>query len=330
MTQGFTQDLTQVTAFGSETIRDHGGGIDAAVAQFGGTRSGWLDLSTGINPVPYPLPNISADSWTDLPDSNAQSLLEMAAQNFWDVPKGAAILAAPGASSLIARIPTLAQNGAAYIPAPTYNEHAAAFRTQGWSVKDANPAPLDARVLVHPNNPTGRVWNKADVKGPLCIIDESFCDTMPEQSLIAEASNSGRLILKSFGKFWGLAGVRLGFAIGDPTLISRLVDSIGPWAVSGPALEIGARALADFDWAQSTRIRLAKDAARLDDLVTLKGARVVGGTSLFRLYDVDDAKLWQDRLAQHHIWTRRFPYSSTMLRLGLPAPDRWAQLESAL
>ncbi|MGH1447040.1 MAG: threonine-phosphate decarboxylase [Cognatishimia sp.] len=306
--------------------RDHGGGLDAAIAQWGGTRDQWLDLSTGINPVPYPLPEFQAHSWTALPDKAAQSALTDAARSFWNVPDDAAILAAPGASSLIARIPTLYPQNQVDIPQPTYNEHAAAFRAQGWDISDE----AGTRVLVHPNNPTGHLWTSADLTAPVMVIDESFCDIAPEQSLIAHSNQPGRIILKSFGKFWGLAGLRLGFLIGAPDIIARMQDVIGPWAVSGPALEVGIRALTDHTWASETRARLSVDCIRLDALMTQAGAKVSGGCDLFRLYDVTNAAEWQDRLCQHHILSRIFPYSDTYLRLGLPTPDRWTQLENAL
>lgn len=307
--------------------RDHGGGLDAAITRFGGNRSNWIDLSTGISPVPYPVTDMPAYVWNTLPDRSAQARLTEAAHSFWSVPEGAAILAAPGASALIARIPALSRPASVHIPTPTYNEHAAAFASQGWaSGKDEAPA----RVLVHPNNPDGRRWHATDLTAPLTVIDESFCDICPQDSLIAHAATPGRIVLKSFGKFWGLAGLRLGFAIGDPTLIAKLAEMLGPWPVSGPALEIGARALEDTNWANATRNRLTQDAARLDTLVLKRGAQLAGGTELFRLYQVDDASQWQVHLARHHIWSRIFPYSKTFLRLGLPAPDQWDQLEAAL
>ena len=311
----------------SQTPRDHGGGIDAAAVRFGGGRQDWIDLSTGINPIPYPVEDIPSGAWQALPDHAAQEHLVKAARVFWNVPGSAAILAASGASSLIARIPTLRPAGTVDIPTPTYNEHAAAFSTHGWQI-DANTT--SARVLVHPNNPDGRFWSQSDLTADLTIIDESFCDICPEHSLIAESASPGRLVLKSFGKFWGLAGLRLGFAIGDPALIETLAHQLGPWPVSGPALEIGARALQDTAWAEATRQRLAQDATRLDSLLLSKGARLAGGTDLFRLYHVDDAEAWQTHLARHQIWTRIFPYSRTFLRLGLPAPDQWQRLEAAL
>ncbi len=307
---------------------DHGGGIDAARARWGGAREDWIDLSTGINPQPYPLPPIDPAAWTALPDAGAQQALHEAARRCWAVPDGAAIIAAPGTSALIARLPALAEAGTVRIPGPTYNEHARAFAAQGWTVSDLGS---DALVLVNPNNPDGRIWQAADATAPLTVLDESFADLDPSISLIALAARPGVVVLKGLGKFWGLAGVRLGFAIGDPVLVDRLARLLGPWPVSGPALAVGTAALADTSWASATRARLAEDAGRLDRLLTGAGARNVGGTTLYRLVSVADAAAWQDHLARHHIWTRRFPYSQTWLRLGLPATESaWARLSSAL
>ncbi len=298
------------------------------MAAHGGARADWIDLSTGINPQPYPVKDLTAEDWTALPDNGASTRLSDAARRFWRVPKDAAILPAPGASALIARVPALAPAGMVRITMPTYNEHAAAFAAQGWTVQSGGPA--QARVLVHPNNPDGRTWQAKDADAPLTVIDESFCDVAPEASLIHLAERPGVIVLKSFGKFWGLAGLRLGFAVGRPEMVARLNDLTGPWAVSGPALRIGAQALNDTAWAEATRARLARDADRLDTLMTGKGVQLVGGTTLFRLYDVDDATAWQNRLAQAHIWSRIFPYSERFLRLGLPPEHGWARLESAL
>ena len=309
--------------------RDHGGGLDAAAAHYGGMRGDWLDLSTGINPVPYPLPQIAINTWTALPDEAALSDLEIAARGFWNVPKDAAVMAVPGASAAIVHIPHLAPADTVHIPGPTYNEHAASFVQAGWRVTD-QAANAAASVHVHPNNPDGQLWQAGELHGALRVIDESFCDVTPDQTLMDQALIPGTVILKSFGKFWGLAGMRLGFVIGDPALVNRLRAILGPWSVAGPALAIGADALRAHRWAENTRARLRTDAARLDRLVVPNGASIVGGTDLFRLYDVGDAAEWQIRLAQQHIWSRIFPYNPRWLRLGLPAPDQWHRIEKAM
>ncbi|MGR3485912.1 MAG: aminotransferase class I/II-fold pyridoxal phosphate-dependent enzyme [Paracoccaceae bacterium] len=299
------------------TGRDHGGGIDAAAARWGGARADWLDLSTGINPDPYPVGELPPDAWTALPDAGGLARLEAAARAFWAVPGGAQVVAAPGASALIAQMPHLPWGTCQVtIPGPTYNEHAAAFDAAGWT----HGAGLT--VTVRPNNPDGAV---RDAPAP-AIVDESFCDVTPDATLIARTARPGTVVLKSFGKFWGLAGLRLGFAIGHPETLAGLTDRLGPWAVSGPALAIGARALADRAWAEAARARLARDAARLD---ALTGLEVAGGTDLFRLYRAPDARAVAERLAARRILVRTFPYDATWLRLGLPPPDAWDRLSDA-
>ena len=307
--------------------RDHGGGLDAARARWGGAAGDWIDLSTGINPEPYPLPPLAARDWQALPDREAQDALLAAARQFWAVPDGADILAAPGDSALIARLPALAPAGPVRISGPTYNEHAAAFRAHGRAVVETGPAPT--RVVVSPNNPDGADWTAPGDLPQFLVVDESFADTSPERTFVRQAREPGRVVLKSFGKFWGLAGLRLGFAIGHPETLAPLVEALGPWPVAGPALRIGTVALSDRDWAGATRLRLAADAARLDRLMAPHG-RLVGGTSLFRLWAVDDATAFRDRLAGHRVHVRVFPYSATWVRLGLPPADRWLQLEAAL
>lgn len=320
-----------ITAQVEDRGRDHGGDLDAAIATYGGQRADWVDLSTGINPVPYPVPDLPPAAWTALPDKGADDRLITAARSFWRIPDAAAVIAAPGASALIAQMPVLS-SGRVYIPGPTYNEHEAAFRAHGRTVSPNKPgAPV--HVYVHPNNPDGRLWPD-NVKGRiLTIVDESFCDVTPERSFIARTAEPGTVVLKSFGKFWGLAGLRLGFAIAHPQTFATtpsLSDNLGPWAVSGIAQMVGAMALSDPHWAETTRQRLARDAARLDTIMSHAKATPVGGTTLFRLYQTADAAGAERHLAHHQIWSRTFPYSKTWLRLGLPPADRWGQLEAAL
>jgi cobalamin biosynthetic protein CobC len=311
--------------------RDHGGGLDAAIARFGGTRADWVDLSTGINPTSYPLPDIPARFWQALPDTADQTALKSAARLFWNIPSKADILAASGVSALIAALPRLAHPSHVYIPGPTYNEHAASFATFGWQTSDT---PSHANVYVHPNNPDGRLWTREtilDNHKSLTIIDESFCDISPEKTHIDLAARPGFVILKGLGKFWGLAGLRLGFAIAAPDTIHKLEHMIGPWAISGPAQHIGRAALCDLNWATITRETLARKAHHLDELLVQAGATNLQGTTLFRLYDVADAQAWFEKLAHARILSRIFPYSKTLIRLGLPGSARdWSQLQMAL
>jgi cobalamin biosynthetic protein CobC len=314
----------------TENKRDHGGGLDAAIAKYGGEKSDWLDLSTGINPIPFPLPELPMYAWTALPDQAAQIQLLNAARAFWNVPDGAEIVAASGVSTLISMLPNCAKPGGFHIQKPTYNEHEAAFRSAGFDlVKGAR-----SQIYVHPNNPTGAFSDRQHVLAAhkdLTIIDESFCDATLDKSLIDLTCNDGFVVLKGLGKFWGLAGVRLGFAIAAPKLAAQIRDRIGPWAVSGPAQVIGAAALADLKWAEKTRVKNISEAVRLDKLLTQFGGKYAGGTDLFRLYDCDNAQAVFNLLAEHKILCRIFPYSDRWVRLGLPGTeDRWAQLEHAL
>ncbi|MEQ1713737.1 MAG: aminotransferase class I/II-fold pyridoxal phosphate-dependent enzyme, partial [Hyphomicrobium sp.] len=223
---------------------------------------------------------------------------------------------------------------------PTYNEHAASLRAAGWQVDEVSThdalAGADLAVVVNPNNPDGRhvtprtLLTLARNVGSL-IVDESFADPYPEQSLAPQAEQRGLFVLRSFGKFYGLAGVRLGFVMGHADDIAALAEMAGPWPVGGAAIEIGCRAYADRDWAVATTRRLRDDASRLDALAANAGWQLCGGTELFRLFDVTDAAVTQDYLARRQIWSRRFPYSSRWLRLGLPGIEaEWARLAAAL
>ena len=308
-------------------FRDHGGRLDAAVFEFGGARENWLDLSTGINPNPYPAAPVSARAMTALPDQGAYQGLIEAARRFWAIPEAATVVPAPGASALIAALPPLLHGQNVSIAQPTYNEHQAAFEAAGWALSDDRP---DVQVAVHPNNPDGRLWQSDALTAQMAIIDESFADVCPEHSLIHETAHTGRIVLKSFGKFWGLAGLRLGFAIGADPVLDRLAERLGPWAVSGPALEIGTAALSDVSWAKNTRQKLAQEAQKLDQIMLAAGAEYAGGCDLFRLFAVGNALQWHEKLAKQHILTRIFPYSDHYIRLGLPTGDGWERLQRAL
>lgn len=317
-------------------MRDHGGNIDWAQAEYGG--ADWLDLSTGINRVPYPVPELPPEDWTMLPTRAAMAGLRAAAQVAYGTQ--APIVALAGAQAAIQMIPHLGRPGKARVLAPTYNEHSACLRAQGWQVAEVatldDLAGADLAVLVNPNNPDGQTHKPGSVlrlagRVGRLVVDESFADANPELSVVAQAGQDGLLVLRSFGKFYGLAGLRLGFAIGSAADIAVLGDRAGPWPVSGAAIRIGRAALLDSAWAQATIIRLRADAAQVDRLAQAAGWTLAGGTELFRLFDTGDAMAAQRRLAQHQIWTRVFPYSAGWLRLGLPGdPTEWARLARAL
>ena len=314
-------------------MRDHGGNLDWAMSRWGGTRDDWLDLSTGINPCPYPLPELDRHAWTALPTRTDLDHLVSAAQQAYGTTSQ--VLPVAGAQAAIQMIPLCFERGRARVLGPTYNEHAAALASAGWSVETAESverlAGADLAVVVNPNNPDGRVLSRSELLGVAAkvgklVIDESFADATPEVSVAADAGGN-LLVLRSFGKFYGLAGMRLGFVLGD---VERLAELAGPWPVSGSAIAVGRHALGDRDWSSQAISRLAADAARLDGLAQQAGWQVIGGTSLFRLYDTGDAQEAQNRLADHRVWSRVFPYSDTWLRLGLSDAAGWSQVESAL
>lgn len=319
-------------------MRDHGGDLDRARALWGA--GDWLDLSTGINPVPWPLPPLPPRALTALPTADEVAALEQAAAGAFGTR--AAVVALAGAQAAIQLVPRLRAPGRAAVLTPSYNEHAAALAAQGWQVTPASGpqamAGADLAVLVNPNNPDGRGWPPGVLAGlaarvGLLVVDESFADPHPELSLAPDlaALGEGAVVLRSFGKFYGLAGLRLGFALGGPATVARLRALAGPWAVSGPAIAAGRGALADTGWRAATIARLTGEAARLDALAGRAGWRLAGGTALFRTYETGDAAAAQDRLARARIWTRRFPYSAGWLRLGLPGtPEGWARLAAAL
>ena len=314
---------------------DHGGNLAETVARFGGRAAEWLDLSTGINPVPYPVGAVPERAWARLPDRDAFAAAEDAARACYGAADGAGVVAGAGASALIRVVPRLMRPGTVAIPGPTYNEHATAFREAGWQVVDRPGPGTIAAVIVNPNNPDGRRWEPGELMLmaealPLLVVDESFMDVTPEGSLAAEARD-GLVVLRSFGKFYGLAGARLGFALTGAGTARRLAALLGPWPVSGPALDIGARALADRAWAAATRARIQADCARL--VATGRGAgwRLVGEAGLFATFETGDAAATQARLAEARIWSRIFPWSPGWLRLGVPGDEAgWRRLETAL
>jgi cobalamin biosynthetic protein CobC len=324
----------------------HGGDLTQAMAQYGGTPLMWLDLSTGINPRPWPIPASLPDTlWQRLPSRADQDALIAAARTAYNLPERVEIAAASGTQALIQWLPSLAGSGAVAIMAPTYSEHAAAWTSRGHEVitlTALDHLPDHARyvVIVNPNNPDGRLLGEAALarvaarlreRDGWLVIDEAFADLDPACSAVALCRDLPVIILRSFGKFYGLAGLRLGFAIGPPAMIQRIAQALGPWPCSGPALVIGRAALLDHEWAVRTRETLKSQADRLDNVLGATGFTIVGGTTLFRLVRHSEAGLRHTALAERHIWCRSFEWAGDLLRFGLPGDDdAFGRLATAL
>ncbi|MBT0961072.1 threonine-phosphate decarboxylase CobD [Denitromonas iodatirespirans] len=317
---------------------EHGGGLRAAAAQYGMAPAHWLDLSTGINPVHYPVTAPPAGAWHRLPEPDA-SLLAAAASYYGSDQ----LLPVAGSQAAIQALPAVLPARRIGLLAPSYAEHAHAWRGRevvdlDAEAIDATIDTLDALLLVHPNNPTGQRVARAQLsdwlgrlqaRGATLILDEAFIDTDPADSLAPLAGQAGLVILRSLGKFFGLAGARVGFVLAPADLRRALAEQLGPWTLSGPAQDIARQALSDTPWQLSARRQLAEAGARMGALLTRHGARP-HGPALFKYVPTASARRWQDALAQHAIWVRAFD-TPAALRFGLPADETgWTRLDTAL
>jgi len=313
----------------------HGGDLTQAMARYGGDAADWLDLSTGINPWAYPFGDIADAAWRRLPSQADGQALLAAARKAYRVPDGIDLVAAPGTQALIQLLPHLAAEGPVAIVGPTYNEHAPAWQNAGHEViaipdLAALPDNIVHAVVVNPNNPDGRINDHATLaaaaaklqqRGGWLLIDEAFADVDPAIGAAALCEKLPVVILRSFGKFYGLAGLRLGFAIAAPETINRVATALGSWAVSGPALQVGALALGDEGWAEQMRAQLTEHTSRLDYILMQAGCKLIGGTSLFRFVRHPDARYLHVQLARQRVWVRKFDWASDHLRFGLPPDD---------
>jgi cobalamin biosynthetic protein CobC len=330
----------------------HGGGVTAAAAAFGGRPEDWLDLSTGINPCPVALPDIPARAWHRLPDRHLVDEARRAARDHYGSGK-ILPLPVPGTQSVIQLLPRLIEAGRRVavtdnkiavtdervaVVSPTYGEYERAFASAGFAVDAVGDvAAIGAghrlAIVVNPNNPDGLIWpaeklialhDRMKAADGLLVVDEAFGDTDPALSLASRAPQLSNLIIfRSFGKFFGLAGLRLGFAIARDDILARFEDWLGPWAVSGPALSIAASLLRSD--ASPIRGRIDERSAGLHAVLKGAGLRMAGGTALFTL--VADARAGDiyAHLCRHHILVRKLDYAPDWLRFGLtpdPAADR--------
>ncbi|MBF0168666.1 MAG: threonine-phosphate decarboxylase [Alphaproteobacteria bacterium] len=320
----------------------HGGNLEAAEKRFGRPEAGWLDLSTGINRRPYPMPGLGADVWRRLPGSDAA--LRAAAAECYGLADPRLVVPAPGVQSLIQLLPALRHNASIAVVTPTYEEHAVSWRDAGHRLREVSgleeTSGADVVVVVNPNNPDGRCYDPARLlgfgeqlagRGGFLVVDESFADTDPTLSLARQAGQPGLVVLRSFGKFFGLAGLRLGFALCEAGMAASLRRKLGPWVLNGAALAVGEAALLDDAWIGAMRQTLKADAKRMDALLSRPNITLLGGTSLFRLVSLKQAETLYDRLGRRGILVRAFPKHPLWLRFGLPGPEEeWRRLEAAL
>ncbi|WFU49395.1 threonine-phosphate decarboxylase CobD [Sinorhizobium terangae] len=311
----------------------HGGGVTEAAARFGGTPAEWLDLSTGINPCPVSLPEIDLSVWHRLPDRHVEEAARLAASRYYGTGD-AMPLPVPGTQAAIQLLPRLVDAGRrAAVFAPTYGEYARVLSAAGFTIDpvrhvDDLAAAHGLAVVVNPNNPTGRLFPPEEIlamavamkaHGGFLVVDEAFGDLEPDASVARYAATSDNLIVfRSFGKFFGLAGLRLGFVIARASVLAAFREWLGPWAVSGPALAISTK-LMEGDTEVIARGILARKAG-LDTVLSAAGLKIAGGTGLFTLVDNDRACEVHAALCEAHILTRKFDYNPHWLRIGL-TPD---------
>ncbi len=319
----------------------HGGHLRAAAKRYGIPLSDWLDLSTGINPNGWPIPALPASSWARLPEDDDG--LEQAARTYYG---SAHLLPVAGSQAAIQALPRMRPHSRVSVLDPGYAEHAAAWRSASHDVaavsaERVNDAAYrsDVLVLANPNNPTGACfpadrlldWHaRLAARGGWLVVDEAFMDVTPEYSLCRHSACEGLIVLRSLGKFFGLAGARVGFVCAHPELLKRLHTLLGPWAVNAPARWVATAALNDRPWHADTRHRLMNEGKRLHLLLAGHGLRPAGGCALFQWVRTPHAPALHDALARQGILTRLFSAPSS-LRFGLPSPARdWMRLDAAL
>lgn len=308
----------------------HGGRLDAAIEKYGGERPDWLDLSTGINPIAYPLPEISPESWQRLPGEAAVDDLIKAAKHYYKTPNAMGVVAANGTQAIIQNLPSMLPHQKVAIVSPTYEEHKQCWEMAEREVfqvdqLDEALAIADIVIVVNPNNPTGKTY-KPEVlldaakvlyqRFGFLIVDEAFGDCMPELSIVPQMLENV-IVLRSFGKFFGLAGLRLGFAISSKTIADELNMRQGPWGVSGPALSIGAEALSNDVWAVKMRKQIMQNSKDQMEVIEACGLHNIGNAGLFMEFDHSNAVNLYEALLKEYILVRQFLERKTRLRFGL-------------
>jgi cobalamin biosynthetic protein CobC len=327
-------------------LRIHGGRIDMAALLYPSAPQPWIDLSTGINPVAWPVPQIPLARYQRLPLAREIAQMTTAAADVYGLPAKAAMVPVSGSELAIRLLPRVLGAGRVGILTQTYGSHAAAWRDAGAEVHelatlpDANIHGLQTLIVVNPNNPDGRAIARADLvafaqawsaAGRWLIVDEAFADVRPDVSVLAMPELPiGVVVLRSLGKFFGLAGLRVGFVVVSEPDASAWRRLLGDWPVSGPACEIATLALRDRAWIAAARARLAADRRQLDGILGHAGLKLLGGTDLFGLFEGPDGIDLLDRFARAGILVRGFAAEPRHYRFGLPADEAaWRRLEAA-
>jgi len=321
---------------------EHGGRLRHAASQYGIPLTDWIDLSTGINPNGWPVPELPSDVWRRLPEDGDELL--PAARRYY---KNESLLAVAGSQAAIQTLPLLRARSRVGVLHPAYAEHAEGWRRAGHEVVfvgceevDSQLEKLDVLIIINPNNPTGKLWSRQQLldwhqklyrRGGWLIVDEAFIDSMSDEySLSALPARAGLIVLRSIGKFFGLAGIRCGFVIAENCLLHALQGHLGPWTISHPARYVAAMALSDTVWQQATVMALRQQEQRLQQLLGEHGCFPSGGCPLFQWIMTGTAIELHDRLAKQGILTRLFR-DPVSVRFGLPSDAAaWQRLEQAL
>jgi cobalamin biosynthesis protein CobC len=322
---------------------EHGGGLRKAAAHYNIPLGNWLDLSTGINPQGWPVPTLSPEAWHRLPEDNDG--LEAAAAAYYG---NANLLPVAGSQAAIHWLPALLPRAVVACISPIYSEHPQAWQRAGHKMRFLQNAMLPRALatatpyvlLCNPNNPTADrhpreitidAAKQLKKRGGWLIIDEAFMDPTPEESLTPLAGTDeapNLIVLRSLGKFFGLAGARVGFVFAAPDILARMNEAMGPWTVSGPAREVARLALQDSDWQTAARPRLLAAGERLHQLLTPLGE--VRSTALFATLISAHSGELHEALARQGILTRHFD-QQPLLRFGLPGDEAaWKRLSEAL
>jgi cobalamin biosynthetic protein CobC len=310
---------------------EHGGRLLGAARTYGIAPEAWLDLSTGISPFAWPAPAVPASVWQRLPEDD-DGLIDIACA-YYGAPH---LLPVAGSQAAIQMLPNLRPASRVGVIAPGYNEHAHAWRRAGHVVESlsassllAGPSRYDVIVLIHPNNPGGDRFERDALlachaalaaRGGWLVVDEAFMDATPQDSLCSDAQREGLIVLRSSGKFFGLAGARAGFVAGEPALLEALRDRLGPWTLSGPTRHVLKLALADRAWQAVARTWLHGMSDRLAAVLLRHGMPATAGCAFFQWWRHEHAEAVHVALAKQGILTRLFDTPAS-LRFGLPTDE---------